>query len=71
MVREGFGVAGGDIGIGAEILKRAAISDEFADASGKYFDNDSGRFAYPHPDGLDAHKCQAVADTVEGMIARL
>lgn len=32
MVTEGFGVAGGDIGIGADILSRAALSDEFADA---------------------------------------
>ena len=45
MVRKGFGVAGNDIGIGADILIRAALSDEFADASGRYFDNDAGRFA--------------------------
>lgn len=30
MVKEGFGMAGGDIGIGAEILVRAALEDEFA-----------------------------------------
>ncbi|TAM00391.1 MAG: SDR family NAD(P)-dependent oxidoreductase, partial [Rhodanobacter sp.] len=48
MVKEAFGVAGGDIGIGAKILARAALSDEFSDASGKYFDNDTGRFAKPH-----------------------
>ena len=29
MVKEAFGVAGGDIGIGAKILVRAALSDEF------------------------------------------
>lgn len=50
MVKEGFGVAGKDIGIGVDILKRAALSEEFADAHGRYFDNDSGRFADPHPD---------------------
>ncbi|MES9868199.1 MAG: SDR family NAD(P)-dependent oxidoreductase [Sedimenticola sp.] len=49
MVREGFGVAGNDVGIGADILIRAALSEEFASASGKYFDNDSGRFASPRP----------------------
>ena len=53
MVKEGFGVAGKDIRIGAEILLRAALADEFATASGQYFDNDSGRFASPHPDALD------------------
>jgi len=33
MVRQAFGVAGGDIRIGAEIVTRAAIADEFASAS--------------------------------------
>ena len=56
MVKEGFGVAGGDIRIGADILVRAALSDEFANASGRYFDNDSGRFAQPHPSALDTHQ---------------
>lgn len=45
MVKEGFGVAGNDLRIGADILRRAALSDEFAEASGRYFDNDSKRFA--------------------------
>jgi len=38
MVKEGFGVAGGDLRVGAEILSRAALADEFAAASGRYFD---------------------------------
>lgn len=45
MVKEGFGVAGNDLSIGADILCRAALDDAFADASGKYFDNDAGCFA--------------------------
>ncbi len=48
MVKEGFGVAGNDLTIGADILCRAALSEEFATASGRYFDNDSGHFAPPH-----------------------
>tara|TARA_A100001037_G_scaffold218384_1_gene196260 strand:+ start:360 stop:518 length:159 start_codon:yes stop_codon:yes gene_type:complete len=52
MVQAGFGVAGGDIGIGADILTRAVLSDEFATATGLYFDNDTGRFGPPHPDAL-------------------
>lgn len=56
MVKEGFGLDGKDINIGADILVRAALSDEFAAASGQYFDNDSGRFAPPHSDGLDDGK---------------
>ncbi|MEQ3626443.1 MAG: SDR family NAD(P)-dependent oxidoreductase [Celeribacter sp.] len=53
MVREGFGVSGNDLAIGADILRRAALSEEFANASGRYFDNDSGRFAQPHAAAQD------------------
>ncbi len=70
MVQEGFGVAGGDIGIGAEILTRAALSDEFADATGRYFDNDAGRFSSPHLDAQDPEKCRRVEQTVESMLAK-
>ncbi|MEO1280862.1 MAG: SDR family NAD(P)-dependent oxidoreductase [Pseudomonadota bacterium] len=69
MVRNAYGIAGSDIGIGADILTRAALSDEFADANGKYFDNDSGRFANPHPDALDAGKCERVVRQIETLIA--
>ena len=65
MVKQAFGVAGSDIRIGAEILTRAALSDEFAAASGQYFDNDKGRFAPPHPDALDPQKSQAVVQVIE------
>jgi NAD(P)-dependent dehydrogenase (short-subunit alcohol dehydrogenase family) len=71
MVKEGFGVAGSDIGIGAGILCRAALADEFADAGGQYFDNDAGRFGPPHPDALDAGKNEAVVKTMEALIAKL
>jgi len=60
MVKEAFGVAGGDVGIGARILARAALADDFADATGAYFDNDSRRFAPPHPDALDPARCEAL-----------
>ena len=68
MVKEAFGVAGGDIGIGAKILVRAALSDEFADASGSYFDNDAGRFAEPHPDALDPRKSAQVVQAIEALL---
>ncbi|MEO1593550.1 MAG: SDR family NAD(P)-dependent oxidoreductase [Cyanobacteria bacterium J06632_22] len=69
MVKEAFGIVGGDIRIGAEILVRAALADEFAAASGQYFDNDSGQFAAPHPDALNAQKVQAVIRTIETILA--
>ena len=69
MVRKGFGIAGNDIGTGAEILIRAALSDEFADASGRYFDNDTGRFASPHADAENAEKVAEVTRAIEARIA--
>lgn len=70
MVKDAFGVDGSDLSIGAEILTRAALSDDFAEASGKYFDNDSGRFAPPHPDALDDAKCAAVLAAIETILSR-
>jgi hypothetical protein len=69
MVKEAYGVAGGDLAIGADILCRAALSDEFADATGLYFDNDIGRFSAPHPDALNSQKSQSVVVEVERIIA--
>ena len=71
MVKEAFGVAGGDIRIGAEILCRAALSDEFAAASGQYFDNDQGRFVSPHPDALDSEKCQEIVGIIETVLEKI
>jgi NAD(P)-dependent dehydrogenase (short-subunit alcohol dehydrogenase family) len=68
MVKEGFGMAGHDVRIGADILVRAALSDEFAAASGKYFDNDAGSFSSPHPDVLDSQKCSEIVNTMDTML---
>jgi len=71
MVKEGFGVAGSDLRIGADILFRAALSDEFANASGQYFDNDAKRFGSPHADALDSQKCVKVVKVIETVLAEL
>lgn len=71
MVKQAYGVAGGDLRIGAEILVRAALSDEFAAASGKYFDNDIGQFASPHPDALNSQKCHLIVRTIESIVAEI
>lgn len=69
MVKEGFGIEGKELAIGADILVRAALSDEFSDASGKYFDNDSGKFANPHHDALDDKKCAAIVGAIDALLA--
>lgn len=71
MVKQAFGVTGGDIRIGADILCRAALTDEFASASGQYFDNDTGQFAAPHPDALDSKKTQSVIYMIETVIEEI
>ena len=71
MVKDAYGVAGSDLGIGANILFRAALSEEFANASGKYYDNDNRRFAPPHPDALDANKSKALVEAIESILGSI
>ena len=71
MVKEGIGVAGGDLGVGADILSRAALSDEFDGVSGQYFDNDKGRLSEPHPAGQDPAACDVVTRAVEQVLTRI
>lgn len=68
MVKEGFGIAGNDLGIGADILVRAALSDEFSNASGLYFDNDAGQFAPPNPASLDGEHVEAVMTAISAIL---
>ncbi len=68
MVKEAYGVTGSDIAAGVDILRRAALEEEFAGSAGLYFDNDSGRFASPHPDALDEQRSRAVIDAIESLL---
>ncbi len=68
MVTEGFGIAGKDINMGSDILIRACLSDEFNHTSGEYFDNDSGQFAAPHGDALDAKKNQQLVECIQDLL---
>ena len=70
MVKEAYGVEGKDLRVGANILVRAALGDDFAGASGRYYDNDSGRFAAPHPDALDARKNEELVSVIEAVLAQ-
>jgi len=70
MVKEGFNTEGRDIGIGADILTRAATSNEFDNANGNYFDNDAGQFGPPHPDALDAAKSAELVKHIEAILSK-
>ena len=69
MVQEASGTAGNDLGIGAEILLRAALSDEFAGASGQYYDNDRREFSEPHPYALDTANTEKLIAAIDDVIA--
>lgn len=71
MVKEGFGVAGHDITIGATILMRLSLEEALAEFSGQYFDNDSGKFSLPHPDGLHLPKSEKIIEVIENMLAEI
>lgn len=60
MVREGFGIEGNDLQIGADILCQLALDPAHAGDSGKYWDNDAGRFAT-----LDLSQAEEVLQLVE------
>ena len=68
MVKQAYGVTGADLRIGAEILCRSALADEFAKISGQYFDNDSGRFASPHPDATNQRKSEGIVLVIEAVL---
>ncbi|MEM6889776.1 MAG: SDR family NAD(P)-dependent oxidoreductase [Pseudomonadota bacterium] len=70
MVKDGFGVAGNDISIGADILVDAALGERFADMSGAYFDNDSGAFVDPHAAALDKGHVAEVMSTIKGLVSQ-
>jgi len=68
MVKEGFGVAGKDISIGADVLVRFATQEFAKDSSGLYFDNDSGRFSELHPAGLDESNTSALNSAMTALL---
>lgn len=69
MVKEAYGVAGGDLSIGADIICRAALSDEFSTANGLYFDNDIGQFSKPHSDAQNPANAAVVVKTMEDYLS--
>lgn len=68
MVKEGFGVEGNDLAIGAKILQRMALEEGMSEHSGQYFDNDSGQFALPHADATNLQKSAEVVQVIESII---
>ena len=53
MVREGFGIEGKDLNIGADILVHLVTDPVDSRRTGEYFDNDVGAFGSPHSAVID------------------
>lgn len=71
MVKEGFGMAGQDLAIGAGILCKLALDPVYAHVSGDYFDNDAGRFSQPHSAALNAGHRADVMAVIHEMVSSL
>ena len=70
MVKDGFGIEGNDPNNGADILAQTALTPDFADATGQYFDNDSGVVTPPHQAAYDPVHVRAVMDALDALITR-
>lgn len=68
MVKTAYGREGYSLSIGADILYRAALSDEFANKTGSYYDNDYEKFANPHPFALDKQNRIELIKTLDKII---
>ncbi len=71
MVKQGFGIGGNDLRIGATVLCEAAVGESFSAASGRYFDNDARRFASPHAAAGDPAHVGAVMSGIENALVTL
>ncbi|MFI3246575.1 MAG: SDR family NAD(P)-dependent oxidoreductase [Ferrimonas sp.] len=70
MVKDAYGIAGGNLDLGADVLVRASLDASFAQANGQYFDNDAECFAQPHLDALDHAKNSALIAAIEQVVAQ-
>ncbi|WP_076588182.1 SDR family NAD(P)-dependent oxidoreductase [Vibrio ostreicida] len=69
MVQEAYGITGGDLKLGAEILVRATLNEDFSQAHGAYFDNDIEAFASPHPAAADQHAMSQLIAAMESILS--
>jgi len=67
MVKEGFGIEGKDVTIGAEILLRLATDPNIQDHSGDYFCNDQGAYTAPDPCVLNDQARQRIMSVLDQM----
>lgn len=68
MVKEGFGVAGSDLSIGADIITKIALSPAMVEHNGQYFDNDQGYFVENTLSNAEQIMAAKIIDTMQLII---
>ncbi len=68
MVKQAYGHHWSPVSKGAEIVVDLATNPEFKEYSGEYYDNDSGRFASPHPYATDFKKIEELVSATNKLI---
>ena len=68
MVKEAFGKHWSSADKGVEVLYDLALSEEYNDITGKYFDNDKGMFGEAYPDAYDMDKIEVLIQTTESVL---
>jgi NAD(P)-dependent dehydrogenase (short-subunit alcohol dehydrogenase family) len=68
MVEEAFGYHQSPADKGGDVLYELAVSDQYREASGQYFDNDKGAFGSLHADGRDEGAIAALIKRTEELM---
>jgi hypothetical protein len=71
MVREAYGRSWSSPDKGASILFDLSLSSDYVNDSGKYFDNDSGRFSEAHPVAYRQSEIIKLIDTTDDLLEKL
>lgn len=71
MVNTAYGVEGKSLKIGADVLVKAALSDEFSNVSGQYYDNDYGQFRPAHADANNPEKTNQISQEIELLLSKI
>lgn len=68
MVKEGWGFHRSSADKGRDILYQLAVAEKYANASGKYFDNDAGGFGEMHSAGNNKEAIKMLMEKTESFM---
>ena len=68
MVQEAYGRYWSPADKGADIIYDLAVSDQYANRSGQYFDNDKGAFSKAHSDAYNPQKISHLIAETEQIV---